>query len=82
MERFYFWPQNPAASLFALWVLSQIFLYAAEINVVKKKHLWPRSLVDAPTPGDEEVFRQRAKIEQRRPDENIRVSFDKSPRTG
>jgi hypothetical protein len=31
MERFYFWPQNPAASLFALWVLSQIFLYAARV---------------------------------------------------
>src|SRR3954468_453239 len=31
MERFYFWPANPAASLFALWVLSQIFLYAARV---------------------------------------------------
>ncbi|HKN48830.1 MAG TPA: YihY/virulence factor BrkB family protein [Actinomycetota bacterium] len=65
-----------------IYLGAQITIYAAEINVVKKKHLWPRSLVDAPTPGDEEVFRQRAKIEQRRPDENIRVSFDKSPRTG
>jgi len=33
MERFYFWPQNPAASIFALWVLSQIFLYAARYPV-------------------------------------------------
>jgi hypothetical protein len=31
MERFYFWPTNPAASIFALWVLSQIFLYAARV---------------------------------------------------
>src|SRR5947207_14061327 len=31
MQRFYFWPTNPAASIFALWVLSQIFLYAARV---------------------------------------------------
>src|SRR4051812_29651929 len=31
MERLYFWPANPAASIFALWVLSQIFLYAARV---------------------------------------------------
>ena len=34
MERFYFWPANPAASLFALWVLSQIFLYAALVLIL------------------------------------------------
>jgi YihY family inner membrane protein len=60
---------------------AQLTLYGAEINVVKKKHLWPRSLVDEPTPGDEEVFTQRAKIEERRPDESIRVSFDKPSRS-
>src|SRR5258705_13176890 len=31
MQRFYFWPTNPAASIFALWVLSQVFLYAARV---------------------------------------------------
>src|SRR5213595_3553131 len=31
MQRFYFWPSNPAASIFTLWVLSQIFLYAARV---------------------------------------------------
>src|SRR5256712_4477358 len=31
MERFYFWPTNPAASIFTLWILSQIFLYAARV---------------------------------------------------
>jgi uncharacterized BrkB/YihY/UPF0761 family membrane protein len=65
-----------------IYLGAQITLYAAEINVVKRKHLWPRSLVDDPTPGDEQVFTQRAKIEERRPDENIRVSFDKSSRSG
>ena len=33
MERLYFWPTNPAASLFTLWVLSQVFLYAARVPV-------------------------------------------------
>jgi uncharacterized BrkB/YihY/UPF0761 family membrane protein len=64
-----------------IYLGAQIFIYAAEINVVRKKHLWPRSLVDDPTPGDREVFTQRAKIEERRPDENIRVSFDKPSRS-
>src|SRR5205807_2028085 len=31
MERFYFWPTNPAASIFTLWILSQVFLYAARV---------------------------------------------------
>ena len=35
MERLYFWPANPAASLFVLWILSQIFLYAARVPVHK-----------------------------------------------
>ena len=29
MERLYLWPANPAASLFALWIVSQIFFYFA-----------------------------------------------------
>ncbi|MEA2534183.1 MAG: rane protein, partial [Actinomycetota bacterium] len=63
-----------------IYLGAQLTIYGAEINAVKKKHLWPRSLVDEPTPGDQQVFTQRAKIEERRPDENIRVSFDKSSR--
>jgi uncharacterized BrkB/YihY/UPF0761 family membrane protein len=64
-----------------IYLGAQLTLYGAQINVVLKKHLWPRSLVDEPTPGDERVFTQRAKIEERRPDESIRVSFDKSSRS-
>jgi uncharacterized BrkB/YihY/UPF0761 family membrane protein len=63
-----------------IYLGAQLTIYGAEINVVKKKRLWPRSLVDEPTPGDQEVFTQRAKIEERRPDEKIRVTFDKSSR--
>ena len=35
MERLYLWPANPAASLFALWIVSQIFLWAARAPVHK-----------------------------------------------
>lgn len=35
MERLFIWPANPAASLLALWLLSQIFLYAARVPVHK-----------------------------------------------
>jgi YihY family inner membrane protein len=62
-----------------IYLGAQIMLYAAEINVVRKKHLWPRSIVaEDPTPGDEQVLAQRAKMEARRPDESIRVSFGDS----
>ncbi len=37
MERLYLWPANPAASLLALWILSQIFLYAARVPVHKAR---------------------------------------------
>jgi len=67
-----------------IYVGAQLMLYAAELNVVRKKHLWPRSLVaDDPTPGDEQVsarrakpepaLRRRIKIEARRPHEKIRL---------
>ena len=65
-----------------IYLGAQVTLYAAEINVVRKKHLWPRSLVDEPTQGDQQAFTQRAKIEERSPGENIQVSFDKSSRPG
>ena len=35
MERFYLWPANAAASLLALWILSQVFLYAARVPMHK-----------------------------------------------
>ena len=35
MEHLYLWPANPAASLLALWILSQVFLYAARAPMHK-----------------------------------------------
>ena len=35
MERLMLWPANPAASLLALWLISQVFLYAARVPMHK-----------------------------------------------
>jgi YihY family inner membrane protein len=59
-----------------LYLGAQITLYAAEINVVRARHLWPRSLLhDPPTAGDEETLTAIAKVEEQIEGEQIEVSF-------
>ncbi|MDQ1386151.1 MAG: hypothetical protein QOG65_3530 [Actinomycetota bacterium] len=67
--------------LFFLYLASQITVYAAEINVVRKRHLTPRSLAPPPlTEADERVLADVVEAEQRRPEEAVDVSFDRQPR--
>jgi membrane protein len=54
---------------------AQMTLYAAEINVVVVRRLWPRSLVGAPLAGDKRARRALAKIEERSDEEHIEVHF-------
>jgi membrane protein len=55
---------------------AQITLYCAEINVVRKERLWPRSLVQPPSSKeDRQVMTRSAKVEERRPEEQIEVRF-------
>jgi membrane protein len=55
---------------------AQMTLYAAEINVVKKRHLWPRGLVQPPlTRADERALTHYAKQEERRPEERVDVAI-------
>ena len=64
-----------------VWIYlgAQITLYAAEINVVRKGHLWPRSLVQPPlTLADKRTLERRASVEQRRPEEDVHVHFGPS----
>ena len=64
--------------LFFLYLASQITVYAAEINVVLKRHLTPRSLAPPPlTEADERVLADVAETEQRRPEESVDVSFER-----
>jgi membrane protein len=59
-----------------LYLGAQVTLYAAEINVVRARHLWPRSLLHDPTTiGDEETLTAIAKVEERIEGEQIDVSF-------
>ena len=62
-----------------IYLGAHITLLSAEANVVRARRLWPRSfslVSQAPRTGpDEKALRQRARIEERRPDERIEVSF-------
>jgi YihY family inner membrane protein len=59
-----------------LYLGSQLTLWAAEINVVLRYHLWPRSVTQPPlTRGDRLVFVRLAHMEVRRPEEKIVASF-------
>ncbi len=60
-----------------LYLGAQITLYAAEINVVKKKRLWPRSLMQPPLiEEDKRALRDKAQAARRRPEERVDVEFD------
>ena len=51
-----------------LYLGSQLTLWAAEINVVRRYRLWPRSLIQPPlAQGDKLVFTRLASMECRRP---------------
>jgi YihY family inner membrane protein len=63
-----------------LYLATNVTLLAAEINVVRARRLWPRSLSlvseEPLTEGDADALRQRAGVEERRSDEDIKVVFE------
>jgi YihY family inner membrane protein len=62
--------------LFWLYLAAQISLYAAELNVVLARRLYPRSIVQPPlTEPDRQALRELARQEERRPEERVRVDF-------
>ncbi len=51
-------------------------MYAAELNVVLARSLWPRSIVQPPlTEADERVLAAQATQNQRRPEQTVSVTF-------
>ena len=59
-----------------LYLLGQLLLYAAEVNVVAARRLWPRSMLPPRlTPADREVVAAQATSQQLVDDEQIDVSF-------
>ena len=67
-----------------IYLAAHITLLAAEGNVVASRHLWPRSFslvfeqAATPTPTSARS-RQRARVEERRQDENVDVTFSRPP---
>jgi membrane protein len=60
---------------------AQVMLYAAEINVVVTRRLWPRGLFGPPeSPADKRTLRALAKVEERSEGQHIDVEFDGPPR--
>lgn len=60
------------------WIFlgAQVTLFAAEVNVVKKRRLWPRSIVQPPlTDADVQALTQYAE-EERRPEERVDVEIE------
>ena len=59
-----------------LYLSTQLVLYAAEVNVVLARRLWPRSLLQPPpTEPDREVLTALARTEERRPEQRVEVTF-------
>jgi membrane protein len=66
-----------------LYLASTVTLFAAEVNVVLTRRLWPRSLAPPPLGGaDERVLEGLAKQEERLPDQRVEVSFERDPGGG
>ena len=66
------------ALLVFLHLGAQLTVYAAEINVVMARKLWPRSLFGPPAaPADERTLTALAKVEERHDTEQIDVHFDR-----
>ncbi len=58
-----------------LQVGAVIFVLSAELNAVRARSLWPRSLFGAPRDEDQRVFGALAKAEARDEDQRIKVEF-------
>lgn len=58
----------------------EISVYAAEVNTVLARRLWPRGMVQPPlTKADQESLTLQATQNQRRPEQNVKVSFSEDP---
>jgi YihY family inner membrane protein len=61
---------------------AQVFLYAAEINVVVVEHLWPRSMLQPPlTEADQRSLAAQAQEHQYRPEQFVTTGFTEAAMT-
>jgi YihY family inner membrane protein len=65
------------------YLQAQITLYAAEINVVHARGLWPRSMFPPPlTEIDQRAYEMYAKVQQRRKEQEIESRFPAAEPSG
>jgi YihY family inner membrane protein len=64
-----------------IFLATKVVVYCAEINVVLERRLWPRAMVQPPlTEADRTVMALQALQNQRRPEQQVEVSFtDRKP---
>jgi YihY family inner membrane protein len=58
-----------------LYLGARIVVYSAEINTVLTRELWPRSILDPPTPADRRARAALAKVEERDEKQSVEVVF-------
>ena len=59
-----------------LYLAAEVTVYAAEVNVVKARHLWPRGVVQPPlTDADMEVLSSIVLEGKRRPEQRVTAEF-------
>jgi len=60
-----------------MYLGAQVTLLAAEVNVVRKRRLWPRAIVQPPlTDADKRALTSYAEMEERRPEQDVLVRID------
>src|SRR5205823_1212234 len=61
-----------------LYLGAQLIIFAAEINVVKARRLWPRSFFSEPLlRADKRALTASAEVEERVEQEDVQVSFER-----
>jgi hypothetical protein len=65
-----------------LYLGAELTVYAAEVNVVLARRLWPRSIVQPPlTEPDKRILADLAKQQERRPEQTVQVIFSEDSYT-
>jgi uncharacterized BrkB/YihY/UPF0761 family membrane protein len=68
--------------IFWIYLGANVTIYAAELNVVLARRLWPRSLIQPPlTEADERVLAAIAEQGRRRPEQLVQVDFRRGAET-
>lgn len=66
-----------------MYIGAQLTMYAAEFNVVRAWHLWPRSLVTPPfTEADERALKRLARVEERHEEEDVSATVGEPRQEG